>query len=242
MSHGILAPEWDEAARHLVRAHGADPNRLLSLGVPVNQLKWVHFDTHAALEIVGLQPPDGHVHRELPDPNLDPQGDRSDPRFKPFRSAPSGPKAAPTSTASYYAEYTDTGLPQTGMSPWWERDVTGRWASMAVEELGEYFSDGCPEYEFGRSETYCKLHEHFAAHGQRVVTADQAVAEFREGIRRQAAAVAFRFQVKASLPAVIGRSGPAMTLAEPRDRELREVPATDQAIRAPRPISDRKLP
>lgn len=208
MSRGILAPEWDEAARHLVRAHGADPNCLLSLGVPVNQLRWAHFDTHAALEIAGLQPPDGHVHRELPDPDLDPQGDRSDPRFKPFRSAPSSPGAAPTPTASYYAQYADTGLPQTGMAPWrGAGDVTGRWALMAVDELGGYFSDGCPEYGLGCSETYRKLHEHFAARGQRVVTAGQAVAEFREGIRRQAAAVAFRFQVRASL-AVIGRPGP----------------------------------
>lgn len=39
MNDRTQAGEWDEAARHLVRAHGAAPDRLLSLGLPFNHLR-----------------------------------------------------------------------------------------------------------------------------------------------------------------------------------------------------------
>jgi hypothetical protein len=182
------AKEWDEAAHHLVRAHGADPDRLLSLALPLNQLKWVHFDTHAALEIAGLQPPAGHAHRELPDPGLDERPDEA-VRFRPFRSAPSGPGLAATYGAHFYADYRYTGLPQTGMVPPEDaRDVAGRWASMAVEALGEYFAVGCPKTNYGVSCSPAAraVREYFAARGQANVTAGQAIAEFRDGIKAHA--------------------------------------------------------
>src|SRR5205823_691680 len=123
----------------LVRAHGADPDRLLSLGLPLNKLLWVHFDTHTALEIAGLQPPVGHLHPDLRDPDLDARSD--DPEsFTPLRTAPSSPTPAPTFWARFYADYSYTGLPQTGMCPPQEAgDVTGRWASMATKTLGGHF-------------------------------------------------------------------------------------------------------
>jgi hypothetical protein len=196
-----LAGEWDEAARHLVRAHGADADRLLSLGPTLSQLNWVHFDTHAALEIAGWQPPARHVHRDLPDPS-DPS-DGPD-RFKPFRSAPSSLTLPPTTWADSCIDYHHTGLPQTGMFPWnGSYVITGDWASMAAEELGKYFAAGCPQKSHvSYSPTALAVGEHFAARGRRDVSAGQAVAEFRGLIRRHAEAVALRFQVKSGFPAV----------------------------------------
>ena len=182
------AREWDEAARHLVRAHGADPDRLLSLGLHLNHLKWVHFDTHAALEIAGLQPPGGHVHREFPDPNLDAPAES----FDPFRRAPSAISPAANYDARLYADYSYTGLPQTGLCPPHDAgDVTGRWASMAVKALGGHFAAGCPKtnYAVAFSPADRAVREHFAAHGEPNATAGQAIAVFRDWIRRQAAAV-----------------------------------------------------
>jgi hypothetical protein len=215
--------EWDEAARHLVRAHGADPDRLLSLGLPLNQLKWVHFDTHAALEIAGSQPPVRHVHPELLDPDLDARPDEAD-RFKPFRSAPSSPTPAATYWAHFYADYSYTWLPQTGMCPHWDAgDVTGRWASMAVEELSEHFAAGCPEmnYRLSRSPAVRAVREHFAARGQEEnVTAAQAIAEFRDGIKHCAAAAGLRLLSRADLPAAAGRPGPRRPPARTRPQRV----------------------
>jgi hypothetical protein len=200
---------WDQEASHLVRAHGAHPNRLISLGLPLNQLLWVHFDTHAALQVAGLQPPVSHVHRELLDP--DRGAGQPNSRFEPFRSAPSGVTPAPTYKAHFRADSSYTGLPQTGMCPPWDAgDVTGRWASMAVEALGGHFAAGCPEMNYGLSGSPVvrAVGEHFAARGQPNVTAGQAIAEFRDGIKRCADAVSVRLQIRADFPTVPGRPGP----------------------------------
>jgi hypothetical protein len=64
---------------HLVQAHeqgdgvAAEPfdahaERLVGYALNLSQLRWVYFDTHAALDIAQARPPDGHVHRALPDP------------------------------------------------------------------------------------------------------------------------------------------------------------------------------
>lgn len=247
------AREWDEAARHLVRAHGAEPDRLLSLGLPLNQLFWVHFDTHTALEVAGLQPPVGHLHPELLDPGLDARPDEAD-RFKPLRSAPSGPTPAAAYGPHFYADHNYTGLPQAGMCPPWDaEDVTGRWALMVVEALGEHFAAGCPEtnYLVSRSPTTRAMREHFSARGQADVTAGQAIAEFRDGINRCATAVSLRLLTRADFPAGPGQPAPRRSWAAARGSiappdvqsggddmpasprcEFREVPETDQAIRA----------
>ncbi len=201
------AQQFHEETSHLVRAHGADPNLLLSRGLPLNQVLWVHFDTHTALQIAGLQPPDRHVHRELPDPGR--VGDGS--RFKPFRSAPSSVTPAATYGPHFYADSSYTGLPQTGMCPPYDAgDVTGRWASMAVDALGEHFAAGCPETNYGvaGSPAARAVREHFAARGQPDVTAGQAIAEFRDGIKRHADAISLRWQIRADFPAGPGRPTP----------------------------------
>lgn len=62
MSGQSQAAQWDEIASHLVQAHGAAPDRLTSYVLGLAQLRWAHYDTHAALKIVGMGPPDGHAH------------------------------------------------------------------------------------------------------------------------------------------------------------------------------------
>ena len=195
------AREWDEAARHLVGAHGADPDRLLSLGLHLNHLNWVHFDTRAALEIAGLQPPNGHVHRELPDPDLDAPAEG----LRPVNRAPSAVSSAANYNARLYADHNYTGLPQTGMCPPHDAgDVTGRWASMAVEALGEHFAAGCPttNYAVSGSPAARAVREHF---GQLNVTADQAIAGFRAWIRCHADAVKLRLRARSDFPTGAGR-------------------------------------
>jgi hypothetical protein len=225
------ARDWDEAARHLVRAHGADPGRLLSLGLHLNHLNWVHFDTHAALEIAGLQPPLGHVHGELPDPDLD----APDHSVRPLPRAPSALSPAASDYARLFASYEYTGLPQTGLCPRYDAgDVTGRWASMAVDALGQHFAAGCPETDYAvvHSRAALAVREHFAARGQPEVTADEAIAEFRDGIRRCAEAVSLRRQTSADFPAGPLAGGPAARTdrdaSEPRSARARHAQGRGQ--------------
>jgi hypothetical protein len=90
---------------HLIRAHGADAGRLTGRMLSAGQLSWLHFDTHAALDIAQAEPPDGHVHTALPDP-----GHR------------------------FTASHEHSGLPQTEMDPGRSpgEDLTGRWPSAAL--------------------------------------------------------------------------------------------------------------
>jgi hypothetical protein len=92
-------------AEHLIRAHGADAGRLTGRLLSPGQLSWLHFDTHAALDIAQAGPPDGHVHAALPDPGY---------RFT--------------------ASHEHCGLPQTEMDPGRSpgEDLTGRWPSAAL--------------------------------------------------------------------------------------------------------------
>jgi hypothetical protein len=92
-------------ATHLIRAHGADADRLAGRMLSAGQLRWLHFDTHAALEIAGTAPPDGHVHAALADPG-----------------------------GRFTASHEHCGLPQTEMDPGRSpgEDLTGRWLSAAL--------------------------------------------------------------------------------------------------------------
>ena len=56
------AEQWHQEVSHLVQAHGADPSQLLGYVFRLGEIRWAHFDTHAALTVVGLRLPDGHVH------------------------------------------------------------------------------------------------------------------------------------------------------------------------------------
>src|ERR1019366_1905117 len=103
--------QWDEAVRHLVRAHGADARRLEAYALPLAQLRWVHFDTHAALDIAQTRPPDGHAHAALPDPGRPGSPDQG---YRPFPTAPgSAGGLADWRQPRFMAMRRHTGLPQT---------------------------------------------------------------------------------------------------------------------------------
>ncbi len=196
---------YHETAGHLVRAHGAHPEQLTGLGLPLNKLLWVHFDTHTALQVAGLQPPAGHAHRELVDPNQ-----VTDSRFAPFRRAPSSLTQSANYDAYFYASYSYTGLPQTGLCPLDDAgDVTGRWASMVTEALGAHFAAGCPKTDYAvvNSPAARAVREYFAERGEPNVTAGQAIAAYRDWINRQAGAVSPRSLIKADFPAAPARPG-----------------------------------
>ena len=196
---------YHEEASHLVRAHGAGAERLSGLGLPLNKLLWVHFDTHTALQVAGLQPPAGHVHRELLDPNQ-----VTDSRFAPLRRAPSSITHSANYDAHFYASDSYTSLPQTGLCPSPDAgDVTGRWASMVVEALGAHFAAGCPETDYAvvNSPAVRAVREHFTSGGEHNVTAGQAVAAYRDWIERQAGGVSPRSLIRDGFPAAVARTG-----------------------------------
>ena len=49
---GLNAAElYNRELAHLVQAHGADSGLLIGYALNLTQLRWAHFDTHAALDI-----------------------------------------------------------------------------------------------------------------------------------------------------------------------------------------------
>lgn len=187
------AGQRDDVVSHLVRAHGAEPGRLISCTLSPDQLRWVHFDTHAALDIAHRLPPDGHAHPALADPQPDEQS-----LWVWFLTSPAGRKGhAPAWTPRFVATSEHTGLPQTGTSPACEEDLTGRWPPVALGKLRAQFETrGEPD-------------------------PDQALAGFRDDLAHRADAVAARWLANVSFPAGLARPGimPART-ARPPGRQV----------------------
>lgn len=195
--------QWDEAATHLVQAHGAEPGLMLPYTYGLGELRWVHFDTHAALEIARSRPPDRHVHAALPDPAVEPVHIREpgaeypraahpDPDtgfpiefYRPFNPSPfSGGGHAPTYGPRFQAIRQETTLPQTEMNPDYAggKDLTGRWADVALTILRDQLQ--------AHGEPDCGL----------------TIAEFRREIKDFADAVAARWLAGTNFPA--GPLGP----------------------------------
>ena len=132
---------YDRELTHLVRAHRAEPGRLTAAPLTLGQFRWVHFDTHAALDMAQMRPPDGHVHPELVDP-----GRPGEPvlDWRPFEPSPSGALDLPTTKLPRFVAMTvSTGLPQTGMCADQDAgDLTGRWPSVVLAELRAHFQSG----------------------------------------------------------------------------------------------------
>ncbi len=154
------AEQWHREVSHLVQAHGADPGQLLAYVFCLGEVRWAHFDTHAALMVVGLRPPDGHLRparadacppMTIPSPYTAPAstltgdgdwGGFAALRYRPFPSSPeilAGPferfrRDFPIS------EY--TGLPQTELRPRADADLAD-WAAGSMRVLDEI----CAEYE-----------------------------------------------------------------------------------------------
>ena len=134
MSDSDDARQWHELPSHLVRAHGAEPGRLPAVPFTLGQFLWLHFDTHAALEIARMRPHDGHVHRELRDPGRPGEPPRD---WRPFEPSASGAQHLPsTNLPRFVAMTTSTGLPQTGMYADQDAaDLTCCWPSVALAQL-----------------------------------------------------------------------------------------------------------
>jgi hypothetical protein len=159
------AEQWHQEVSHLVQAHGADPGQLLGYVFPLGEIRWAHFDTHAALTVVGLRPPDGHAHPVAADlwpPMTIPEdGGPSGPaasRYRPFLSSPevqSRPfEGYRNRGESLFPCPEYTSLPQTELWPGPAADLTD-WAAGSMRVLDEI----CAEYEgdprvLGRAGTF----------------------------------------------------------------------------------------
>lgn len=205
------ARQWDEVARHLVRAHGARPRQLIAYALPLSQFRWVHFDTHAALEIAQVRPPDGHVHPALPDPGRPGQPYSA---YRPFPSSPTGRKyRAPVLGAKFTVTSECTGLPQTGIYCGPDADLTGRWSSLAVARLRAHIETRAehgppPPWKWESFERFGELLD---------MNPQQAPARFRDDLRHVADAAAARWLARVSFPAPPARSAitPARAARQP---------------------------
>jgi hypothetical protein len=133
MSGPNAAEQYNRELAHLVQAHGADSDLLIGYALNLTQLHWAHFDTHAALDIAQVRPPDGHVHPALPDPGGPGQPPAS---YRPFLPSPAlaGGALPLSAPLRFHATADYTGLPQTGATPPASclQDVTGCWSAEAA--------------------------------------------------------------------------------------------------------------
>jgi hypothetical protein len=88
MDRGEDVRQWDEMARHLVQAHGGNPDALISYAPTLEQIRFAHADTHLALADDDIPPPDGHAHAGPAEPGHPYARDLS---CRPFPPAPSAP-------------------------------------------------------------------------------------------------------------------------------------------------------
>jgi len=219
----LTAPgQYDQELTHLVRAHGAEADRLIGYALNVTQLRWAHFDTHAALDIAQVRPPDGHIHPALADPG---GPGRPSVSYRPFLPSPAlAGKALPLSApCRFLATREYTGLPQTGATPPANslEDVTGCWSSAAAELT----VSAAQRQARGEADP------------------DQALAEYRGQLRILADAVAARWQETRQVTAVDGRArwladgrlgivaAPAGPGSRPARRTCRPVPHTPRPAR-----------
>jgi len=211
--------KWDEEVRHLVQAHGAEPGRLIGYALPLNQLQWVHFDTHTALDIVQVRPPDGHIHRVLVDPG---RPDQPQSSYRPFLASPTGRNGhALTALARFAVPSMYTGLPQTEMAPDCDPDgdVTGRWAELAIVELSAHLQGLASEDTSQRHGLALPWWwgDRFGELGKQET--DQVVAKYRAELRGTAAAAAAHWSASASFRAVAARPGTTPAPSPPREAD-----------------------
>jgi hypothetical protein len=108
------AMEWHAMVGHLVQAHGAAPALIISCTPTLDQVAFAHFDTHVALELAGLRPPDGHSH---PEP-LRPGWSEGRPgSYSPFPPSPTAQQNPFFTRPHAFPLPSNTGLPHTGVRP-----------------------------------------------------------------------------------------------------------------------------
>ncbi len=153
------ARHWHGEVSHLVQAHGADPARLIAYTPTLEQARFVHFDTHAALEIAYLRPPDRHAHPAPVDPGW---SEPRPPSYRPFPPSATALENLLFTISRCFPLPSHTGLPQTAETPATEADLAG-WASVALgrslaraEWLGQTPAQATADY-------YGYIREHAAA-------------------------------------------------------------------------------
>ena len=225
MNRTDAATLWHDETGHLVRAHGADADRLLALGLNLGKTQWVHFDTHAALDIAQVRPPDGHAHPVLGDPEnsaslrtwdrktetwqpvIPNPEDPSEPLvyYRPFRgSGYARGRTVPYRGPKYVVPSEYTSLPQTEMCPPHDADVTGRWAVLAIALMRRHLQGIASEGPAWRDPTYSSsLPRRLLARREELARMDpeQVIAGFRAEIRDLAASATNRWQHRTSIPA-----------------------------------------
>lgn len=108
------ARDWRDTVSHLVQAHGADPAALIGYTPTLEQVTFAHFDTHVALEIADMRPPDGHAH---PEP-LPPGWSEARPEsYRPFPPSPAAGEDPFFTSPHTFPTPRHTGLPHTGEHP-----------------------------------------------------------------------------------------------------------------------------
>jgi hypothetical protein len=108
------ARTWRDTVSHLVQAHDADPAALIGYTPTLEQVAFAHFDTHVALEIGGMRPPDGHAHPE----QLPAGWSEARPEsYRPFPPSPAAREDAFFTSPQTFPTPRHTGLPHTGECP-----------------------------------------------------------------------------------------------------------------------------
>ena len=138
MTPGTGARHWQETAQHLVQAHSALPDALISYAPTLEQLHFTHADTHEALAGNGTAAPDGHTHTGPSDPGYPYARDSS---FRPF---PPGPDASCRIAGVPYFGW-ETCLPQT----MWQTGVPPAYQEAFEASRSAAYPDG-PEPEAGQ--------------------------------------------------------------------------------------------
>ena len=115
--------QWRDMADHLAEAHGAHADSLIGYAPTLEQLCFVHADTHVALASANVQPPDRHTH---PLPINAGWVVARESSYRPF------PPSASAQGDPFFIDFPlphQTGLPQTCISGLTEADLAG-WAAM----------------------------------------------------------------------------------------------------------------
>jgi len=127
------ARKWRDIAEHLVHGHGANSRSLVGHAPTLDQLHFVHADTHAALASVGGWPPDHHTH---PAPITAGWVDQRSASYRPFPPSISAQDEPFFKQDGFFPLPFDTGLPHTGCYPTSEADLTDWAAAVSSSRSG----------------------------------------------------------------------------------------------------------
>lgn len=114
-------------AKHLVQAHGAHTENLISCAPTLEQLQFAHADTHMALASINELPPDCHTH------SLPLNAGWCDERKQSFRPFPLSPTSRDDPFSFPCTHH--TGLPHTYLVPGTKADLADWEALRPLDDL-----------------------------------------------------------------------------------------------------------